>query len=190
MAILRRTTHLVLLLLLAACGGDDDPAGLDPDTQFAGNFTATFSGVTSATTSGVAIFGSGVDPSSGTPTWVVYLVTDANNPGASAEAIYFVGQNTLGVQTYSLTNPADNNGTAASGVTGMGFITSQTEFGTFVSDNGTLQITSMDSNRLDGTFTFSGTGNLLSGGQPQEGAFTIQGSFQAQNGNFILPPTG
>lgn len=184
---------LFFAALLTACGGNDDgPVGLDPDNpQFEGSFTATFSGLTDITTSGVAIFGAGTDPSSGQPTWVVYLVKDPNNPAASAEAVYFVGTNNLSQQTYALSDPSANGGTPASGVTGMAFVTSQSgTFGTFVSEAGTLQITSQTSSRLDGTFTFNGEGTLIEGGQSTQGAFTIQGSFEAQNGNFLLPPTG
>jgi len=50
-----------------------------------------------------------------------------------------------------------------------------------------LVVQSASAARIGGTFNFTATGNINAGQNTTEGQITIQGTFQASNGTFLLP---
>ncbi|MGI9625620.1 MAG: hypothetical protein ACR2QM_02180 [Longimicrobiales bacterium] len=177
----------VFALALAACGDDTPTQVTDPD--FTGSFTATITGAASATITGVAIFASGTDPVTSEASWVVYLATNPQNPGASTEAIYFTGPGSPSAQSYNIADLNEDPDVPAGGAGAFVIATPGTTPAFFLSDGGSLQITSLDATRMDGTFNIDATGLIIEpGGMAMQGTVNVQGSFEAEGGAFILPP--
>ena len=188
----KRWTHkvvplpLILLGLVASGCGDD---GTSPEEELdSASFTATVSGALSRSFSGVATFSAGTDPETGESAWVLYLSTGGNNPTAATDLIWFAGIGAPSEGTKSVTDLAETGDLPEGGVGGFVFVTDQSAgtIGTFLSQSGELRINSLSASRMDGTFTFTADGTIASQ-PPVEGSITVQGSFQAENGLFLLP---
>ncbi|MEP0548731.1 MAG: hypothetical protein ABJF88_17480 [Rhodothermales bacterium] len=174
---------LLLVLPLAACDsdgdGDGDGDGNGNGTNI-GSSSVTVSGGFSSSFDGSAVFGVAEDGSSfSIGIFEGALPTSGNLNG---ELVAF-GRNgdRPSPGTYSF-DPSDMDFTAAY-VSDFANTTSGTFLG---SSSGTLTITSSSSDRVAGSFTF--TGQAISGGGPV-GAVTVAGTFSAEFATNV-PSTG
>lgn len=184
-----RLAAATLLAAFAVACGDDDPTG--PDGGFEATYTATVSGDVTATLGGTAVFATGTDPESGQSAWLVYLVTDEGAAFSAGNNVIFAGLGAPQQQSYMLT---DMTGSSDLPEGGAGAILimydGQTLSGVFSSTGGTLTVTSLSENRMDGTFSLTASGTVFDGETSTEGEVTIQGSFEARTGAFLVPPIG
>ena len=159
---------VALLGLLAACGSDDPT---DPGGALSGSYTATVTGAIDAALAGTAFFGSGTDPDTQQPAWIAYLVESEQAGFATGEAIAFFGLGAPQSRTYLLEDAA--SGEFPDGEAG-GFVIvydGTSLSGIFYSSAGSLTVTSVTSNQMNGTFSFTAEGVTFppGGGPPVEG---------------------
>lgn len=189
----RRARRFAAVMLVAAGAlscGDDDPAG-PGDGPFEGTYTATVSGAVTATLGGTAIFASGTDPDTGESAWVVYLVENENAAFTSGNNVFFAGFGPPEERSYMLQDISESQDIPESGAGGVVIMyDGQMLTGAFLSTGGSLTITDLSADRMDGTFNFTAVGNVFDGQTATEGAVTVQGSFEAQTGAFVVPPIG
>ena len=187
-----RVAALGLFFLAAAACGDDDPAG--PGDEFTAEFTASVTGDVNTTMTGTAVFASGTDPETSETAWVVYMTTgtDANQAFSSGQNVAFFGLGAPEQRAYMLEDFAESGDFPDGGAAGWVILyEGQTISGIFGSTGGTLTITSVSANRMDGTFNLTATGTVFdAGGAATEGTITVQGSFEATSGAFLVPGFG
>ncbi|MDH3222308.1 MAG: hypothetical protein OEO23_01220 [Gemmatimonadota bacterium] len=180
-------TALVLLTALAAACGDDDPTG-PGDGGFAANFTASVTGDVTATLNGTAVFASGTDPETEQQAWVMYMATDSTQAFAGGQTVAFFGLGAPEQRAYVLEDITQSEGFPDGGAAGWVILfDGQTLTGVFGSTGGTLTITSLSTNRMDGTFSLTAAGTVFDGTNATEGTVTVQGSFEATTGLFLGP---
>lgn len=181
---LRRISPLLLCLVFAftfvACDSGDDDDGGNGGPGSIGSSNVTVSGAFSDSFSGSAAFGVAEDGSS-----FSLAIFEGGFPttGAFGGAVIGIGRDggRPGEGTYPL--DASSSGFGAGYASDIGVTTG----GTFVgNETGTLTITSSSSDRIVGSFTFTGPGSSLSG---PLGDATVEGSFSAE---FVsdVPSTG
>ena len=182
-----RAAALTFLFLLAAGCGDDDPAGPGGD-GFSANFTASVTGDLNASMSGTAVFASGTDPETGQQAWIMYMTTDSTQAFSSGQNVAFFGLGAPEQRAYVLEDFTQSEEFPVGGAAGWVILfDGQTISGIFGSTGGTLTITSLSANRMDGTFSITATGSVFDGQMATEGTITVQGSFQAASGLFLVP---
>lgn len=183
----KRAAALGLFFLAAAACGDDDPAGLGDD-GFTANFTASITGDVNTSMSGTAVFATGTDPETGQSAWVMYMTTDSAQAFSSGENVAFFGLGAPEERAYVLEDFTQSGDFPDGGAAGWVILfDGQSVTGIFGSTGGTLTITSLSANRMDGTFTLTATGTVFDGQNATEGTVTVQGSFQATSGFFLVP---
>ncbi|NNF28425.1 MAG: hypothetical protein HKN73_14470 [Gemmatimonadetes bacterium] len=184
-----RAAALGLFFLIAGACGDDGPAG-PGDDGFTANFTASVTGDVNTSIAGTAVFSTGTDPETGESAWVMYMTTgaDANQAFSSGENVAFFGLGAPEERAYVLEDITASEEFPDGGAAGWVLLfDGQTISGIFGSTGGTLTITSLSANRMDGTFTVTATGTIFDGQEATEGTVTVQGSFQATSGLFLVP---
>ena len=184
-----RRVLMAITVLCAACGGDDDGLTGPGDIAFEANYTATVSGAVTQTIAGTAIFGTGTDPESGEQAWIVYLVTDPNSPLSAGSSVFFFGLGAPDIRSYTLEDFSQTGDVFPDGGVAAFVLVydGQTLDGIFNSTGGSLTVSSLSETRMDGTFSFSATGTAFVGGTPADGSVTVQGSFEARGGSFLVP---
>lgn len=181
---LRRLPALLLcftLLPLTACDSDGDGDGDGNGGGTIGNASVTVSGAFASSFSGNAVFGA---------------------DGSSFSMAFFEGSVTAGVPTGEFAGLGRGGDRPGEGTFQIGGSASATMFsgfygsdasaptsGTFVvPSSGTLTISSSSSDRVAGSFTF--TGQAFTGAGGMLGTATVEGTFSAEFADNIAVPTG
>ncbi len=173
-----RVIHVISLLAglgmsLASCGGD----GLTGPGS--GSFTATVSGDVTASLSGDAVFGVGLSIGSDTG-WSIWLLEGSFFSDYDFIRIGRSSSTTPGVGTFALIGRGgagpDDFVAEYEDATDEG---DAIEITGYSSVSGSLTITSATADRVEGSFSFTGSG------PGPEQTVTVQGSFSARPGPFF-----
>jgi len=179
---MRKTQTLLLLLLLTGCGGggDDSPTGPGPGpSATVGTFTATLDGTAwVSTTNQVVGTSGGQNQVPGVITMTGTQVSSATNYTTITVTLGYIA----GTGTYPL---GVNHGTTAGGI-GTVFAPQGGSFGTWSTNltgaAGTVNVTSLTSTRIAGTFQFTA---------PPQTFTSTTGTRVVTNGAFDMPlPAG
>lgn len=148
-------------LLLTACDSNDEP-----DDNDLGRFQAAITGSVQMSLDGLAGYGVEVDPDSGA-VFAVALISASDNE----DVILLAGRGTPTERSYPL-DAIESDGETG----GVFFLHTMGENGVFyLSDGGTLTLTAVRSDRLEGRFEFTAV-NVLD----EDDTVTLQGTFNAR----------
>jgi hypothetical protein len=170
---------LLAAVFAAACssGGADDTTGPNNNPGTVGSFSATVSGAMSASLSGSAAFGS--SSVSGQQGFAIALV-----PASGTNTIFFgrVNAQAPGTGTYQISDFLTQSSVNGALIAALFAGTAQSGQ-IYVSNSGTLTITSASADEIKGNFTVSASAVTVSGTQ----TVSITGTFTAKHGTINVP---
>lgn len=184
MKTIRHYLLLAALATLAACGGDDNTG---PDGNDGGSNSATFQmtldgDIDHSMTGPVAFAGQPADPETETP--ALFAIgggtAQEDTPNSGAFAFFRENEARPGTGEYEIGSVDDENGDIFYAIIFTGTDETLRAWG---SESGTLKITKSTSDRLEGSFTFTATGGLITG--PGDETVTITGTFKAVHGSNV-----
>lgn len=179
--LLSLTLGMALLFSLAACdsNGDDDGNGNGNGNGDQGSFSATLSGDLSGSLSGNAFFSVVDDPDAPSGQAFSLFLTEGNlmDIGNTGDYIGFLRfGDRPGTGEYTISTDPEGGDVAGVYVD----FSNQTARAIVSAEVGTLTVTTSETGRLAGTFSFSGQGFNTSDPQnPQEIEGEVEGSFNA-----------
>lgn len=174
--------RLVLCAAIAGCGGGTGP-GDDPE-QVTGSFQATVSGDLALSLSGSAVFG--VQTQQGQQAFAIGLIKgDAGSNDSELVVISRNNTSTPGPGTYTIVSGSCTTCTENDFACGFIHQVTSLDFGIYLSESGSLTLSSVSSELLEGVFSFTATA-FLTGGSVTAENLTIEGTFIAVPGD--IPP--
>lgn len=168
----RFATLALIALIPAACGGDDDPTG--PGGLDEGTFQATVSGDLSLTISGQAGYAA-VNLGNGLTGWALTMTPASSEVDGSSIILTHYGS-TPTEGSFSL----DLNEQTGEGYTlGFTYYDGGAYTGVLQGSGGTIQITDVSGNSMQGTIQATVTGIITVEGEATEVTANINASFSA-----------
>ncbi len=173
--------RLVLCAAIAGCGGGTGPSD---DTEPTGSFQATVSGDLALSFSGSAVFG--VQTQQGQQAFAIGLIKgDAGSNDSELIVISRNNTSTPGPGTYTIVSGSCTTCTENDFACGFIHQVTSLDFGIYLSESGSLTLSSASSELLEGVFSFTATA-FLTGGSVTAENLTIEGTFIAVPGD--IPP--
>lgn len=155
------------LLFLTACDSNDEPEGLD-----LGRFETEITGTVEMSLEGLAGFTTEIDPEAG-DYFSIALISDEDNE----DVVLLVGRGNPAERAYTLTTIEPEEAEGETG--GIVFLRTTGDDGAmYISEEGTLTLTDVSSDRLEGRFEFTAVSPF-----DEDDVLSLQGSFNARTGD-------